>query len=90
MVCNYSQQRKVDTHVLNLTARRSRNGDEIQVHYTGTLLSGKVFDSSVDRGVPISFPLGGGRVIQGTQDPPPIYDRLAFLILLLQDGTLVF
>ncbi|MET1219261.1 MAG: FKBP-type peptidyl-prolyl cis-trans isomerase [Glaciecola sp.] len=37
--------------------------DTVKVHYHGTLLNGKVFDSSVDRGTPISFPLH--RVIPG-------------------------
>ncbi len=31
--------------------------DEVNVHYHGTLLNGTVFDSSVKRGQPISFPL---------------------------------
>lgn len=31
--------------------------DEVLVHYHGTLIDGTVFDSSVDRGQPISFPL---------------------------------
>ena len=35
----------------------------MKVHYHGTLLDGKVFDSSVQRGEPISFPLN--RVIAG-------------------------
>jgi peptidylprolyl isomerase len=35
------------------------------VHYTGYLLDGTKFDSSVDRGQPISFPYGGHRVIEG-------------------------
>lgn len=37
--------------------------DTVKVHYHGTLINGTVFDSSVDRGEPISFPLNG--VIKG-------------------------
>jgi FKBP-type peptidyl-prolyl cis-trans isomerase len=37
--------------------------DTVRVHYHGTLLNGNVFDSSVQRGEPISFPLN--RVIAG-------------------------
>ena len=33
--------------------------DTVNVHYHGTLLDGTVFDSSVQRGQPISFPLNG-------------------------------
>lgn len=40
--------------------------DKVKVHYHGMLLNGEVFDSSVDRGEPISFPLNG--VIQGWQE----------------------
>jgi FKBP-type peptidyl-prolyl cis-trans isomerase FklB len=40
--------------------------DKVKVHYHGTLIDGKVFDSSVERGEPISFPLNG--VIQGWQE----------------------
>lgn len=38
----------------------------VEVHYHGTLIDGTVFDSSVDRGQTISFPLGG--VIRGWQE----------------------
>ena len=37
----------------------------VEVHYTGYLLDGKVFDSSVERGDPIEFILGTGQVIPG-------------------------
>ncbi|MBQ5723003.1 MAG: FKBP-type peptidyl-prolyl cis-trans isomerase, partial [Muribaculaceae bacterium] len=37
--------------------------DEVTVHYTGRLLNGQVFDSSVQRGEPATFPLN--RVIPG-------------------------
>lgn len=33
--------------------------DTVKVHYHGTLLNGTVFDSSVERGEPLSFPLNG-------------------------------
>lgn len=42
---------------------RPSETDNIKVHYHGTLVDGTVFDSSVDRGEPIEFNLGG--VIKG-------------------------
>ena len=45
------------------TGRSPRASDRVEVHYTGWLTDGTLFDSSHGRGEPITFPLG--RVIPG-------------------------
>lgn len=40
-------------------------GNEVIVHYTGRLMNGEVFDSSVERNEKFKFKLGEGRVIKG-------------------------
>lgn len=45
------------------TGKSPKADDQVTVHYTGRLLNGKVFDSSVSRGEPATFPLN--RVIPG-------------------------
>jgi FKBP-type peptidyl-prolyl cis-trans isomerase FklB len=42
---------------------KPKETDNVTVHYHGTLLDGKVFDSSVERNQPATFPLNG--VIKG-------------------------
>jgi FKBP-type peptidyl-prolyl cis-trans isomerase len=44
---------------------KAEKGKTVSVHYTGKLLNGNKFDSSVDRGQPFEFGLGAGQVIQG-------------------------
>ncbi|KAK5097505.1 Peptidyl-prolyl cis-trans isomerase fpr2 [Lithohypha guttulata] len=46
--------------------RKTKSGDQIDVHYRGTLASdGSEFDASYNRGQPLSFAVGTGRVIKG-------------------------
>jgi len=44
---------------------KAEKGQQVSVHYEGSLLSGQVFDSSYKRNQPIDFQLGVGQVIPG-------------------------
>lgn len=52
------------------TGERPTPADKVKTHYHGTLVDGTVFDSSVDRGEPISFALTN--VIKGWQEGIPL------------------
>ena len=47
------------------TGANPAQGQNVSVHYKGSLLDGTVFDSSYKRNAPIDFPLGVGQVIKG-------------------------
>lgn len=47
------------------TGSVAENGKTVSVHYTGQLSDGTIFDSSLINGVPFSFVLGSGQVIEG-------------------------
>ena len=70
---NVAELQRIDVKVG--TGAPAIAGDEISVHYTGWLFDqnapdkrGQKFDSSRDRGEPLVFRLGTGRVIRGWDD----------------------
>lgn len=81
-------------------------GDLVIVNYTGLLDDGRKFDSSLDRGEPLTFPLGAGKVIKGWDEglqklrigdratfiiPPAIgYGERGFGGVIPPDATLIF
>lgn len=88
------------------TGAVAQSGQNVKVHYTGWLTSGKKFDSSVDAGRPFDFTLGAGQVIKGWDEgvagmkvggkrqlriPPNLaYGRNGYPPVIPPDSTLIF
>lgn len=76
-----SNNKSVYTTKSGLKYRRVKEGngkhpkatDRVKVHYTGTLIDGKKFDSSIDRGEPLTFPLN--QVIPGWTEGLQLMDE---------------
>ena len=58
-------------------------GQTVSVNYSGTLLSGKQFDSSDKAGKPIEFPIGQGAVIPGWDEGISLLNKGTRAILLI-------
>ncbi len=52
-----------------------KSQDVVSVHYTGTLLDGTKFDSSLDRGEPIKMPIMAAQVIEGWDVGIPLFKK---------------
>jgi peptidylprolyl isomerase len=88
------------------SGKKAAVGKTLVVHYTGTTIDGKIFDSSLQRGTPFTFVLGQGQVIKGWDEgfqlmqeggearfiiPSDLaYGKIGYSNLILPYSTLVF
>ena len=67
---DYPDAQETDTGLMYVVTEegsgdKPEKGNQVTAHYTGKLLDGTKFDSSVDRGQPFNFSVGMSQVIQG-------------------------
>lgn len=62
---NHSGLKVEKVYVPEVCDTKSKIGEQLTMHYTGTLQDGTKFDSSLDRDQPFTFQLGVGQVIKG-------------------------
>ena len=63
--------------------KKAVNGNNVKVHYTGKLMDGNIFDSSLRRNLPFEFKIGEGRVIKGWEEALKILrvgEKASFII----------
>jgi len=63
--------------------KKAVNGNNVKVHYTGKLMDGNIFDSSLRRNLPFEFKIGEGRVIRGWEEALQILrvgEKASFII----------
>ncbi len=63
--------------------KKAVNGNNVKVHYTGKLMDGSIFDSSLRRNLPFEFKIGEGRVIKGWEEALKILrvgEKASFII----------
>ena len=63
--------------------KKAVNGNNVKVHYTGKLIDGNIFDSSLRRNLPFEFKIGEGRVIRGWEEALQILrvgEKASFII----------
>lgn len=86
---NNAKDKSVKTTKSGLQYKKIKDGNgkrpnaknTVKVHYTGKLLNGKVFDSSVERGEPMEFPVG--EVIAGWTEGLQLMDEGSKYILYI-------
>jgi FKBP-type peptidyl-prolyl cis-trans isomerase len=70
-------------HIREGSAPPAREGQEVEVHYCGMLEDKNMFDNSFDRGAPINFELGAGRVIKGWDEGLALIGKGGSAILII-------